>query len=324
MVSFARGFSPLSCRQLVAPRPVVGPARFFTSSLARLRAPQAASSSSQQIIKPAKQTRLSTPPPSSASVPKPAAGAATVGAPSRYAFIKSLASKQTPTVLYEAPSHFWFYFGCWSSGIGILTWTVLSGPTVIEQPEGVPKWVGIVFGASYMLLGAMGFYIISRTPNIVGAIRVLPPVSAVAVAGKPAAAAAAAAAHPRLEFTVKRMVPFLQPKIIITTLDSVRLKSRFSLPEEYVPGLKRQQLTAQEERQRKALHKFDMQHLLTMPFRRLGRALIDLFRGVRGAWTDVGFGAIKIDGKYYKVDVTKGFAHDGFRTLERIVHVGFE
>ncbi|KAG6017395.1 hypothetical protein E4U43_001488 [Claviceps pusilla] len=331
MASFSRGFSLLSSRPLAAPRSV-GPVRFFTSSLARLRTtPPALAPSPSQVIKSAKQTTVSRPP-SSAS-PKPAA-AGTVVSPSRYAFIKSLTSKQTPTILYEAPSHFWFYFGCWSSGIAILGWTALTGPTVIQQPEGIPQWVAVVFGASYMLLGAMGFYIISKTPNIVSTIRVLPPVSAasgksITTAAAPtaittSAAAVAAAAQPQLEVTVKRMVPFLQPKIITTQLDNVSLKSRFSLPDEYVPELKRLELRQQQEQQRKALHRFDMQHLLTMPFRRLGRALVGMFRGVRAAWTDMGFGAIKVDGKFYKVDVTKGFAHDGFRTLEQLVHVGFK
>lgn len=229
--------------------------------------------------------------------------------------MKSLLSKRTPTVLYEAPSHFWFYFGCWSSGIAILSWTALTGPTVIRQPEGTPQWVSIVFGASYMLLCAMGFYLISKTPNIVDTIRILP--SASAVAGK------TVTSNPRLQVTVKSMVPFLQPKTITTNLENVSLKSRFSLPDEYVPELKRLELKLQEEQRREALHKYDMQNLLTMPFRRLGRELVKMFRGVRAAWTDMGFGTIKVDGKQYKVDVTNGFAHDGFRTLERVVQVGF-
>ncbi|KAG5913634.1 hypothetical protein E4U53_004822 [Claviceps sorghi] len=332
MASFARGFSLFSSRQLAVPRSV-GPARFFTSSLARRQTPPAAAAAASlsRANKSAKQTKTtpsSRPPSSSPAAPRSAAAVA--ASPSRYAFIKSLTSRQTPTTLYEAPSHFWFYFGCWTSGIAILGWTALTGPTVIQQPDGTPQWVGIVFGASYMLLGAMGFYIISKTPNIVSTIRVLPPPASAVVAGKPmagaaaAAAAASASAAPQLQVTVKRMVPFLQPKTITTHLDNVSLKSRFSLPDEYVPELRRLERKQQEERQRKALHRFDMQHLLTMPFRRLGRALVDMFRGVRAAWTDMGFGAIKVDGKYYKVDVTKGFAHDGFRTLEGLVQVGFK
>ncbi|KAG5983346.1 hypothetical protein E4U55_000178 [Claviceps digitariae] len=343
MASFARGYSLLSSRQLAAPSSV-GPARFFTSSLACLRTSFAPASPPSQVIKPAKQTiPLRTPSSSSPSrfpsspSPSPAspklAAAGAVVPPSRYAFIKSLTSKQTPTVLYEGPSHFWFYFGCWSTGIAILSWTALTGPTVIQQPEGVAQWVCIVFGTSYILLAAMGFYIISKTPNIVSTIRILPPVSTVmtgpsitttAASTTAAAAAASFAARPQLEVTVKRMIPFLQPKIITTSLGNVSLKSRFSLPGEYVPELKRIELKQQQEQQRKALHKFDMQHLLTLPFRRLGRALVGMFTGVRAAWTDMGFGAIKVNDKYYKVDVTRGFAHDGFRTLEQLVQVGFK
>lgn len=291
--------------------------RFFTSSiLLRASAPKQA----------VKATRAVKPPPTSSTAKATAANAA----PSRYAFIKSLATKQTPTILYESPSHFWFYFGCWSSGLSILAWTLLTGPTVIQQPEGIPKWVEYVYGAAYILLGAMGFYLISKTPNIVNTIRLLPPTTAPAASVSATSKAGAAAAtsmatqQPTMEVTVKRMVPFVQPKTITTTLDKVVLKSRFSLPEEYVPQLKRLEAQRVEEEKRKQLWKFDMEHLLTMPFRRIGRAFIGFFHGVRAAWTDMGYGVIKVDGKAYKVDVTQGFAHDGFKTLERLVDIGFK
>jgi hypothetical protein len=232
-----------------------------------------------------------------------------------------LASKPTPTLLYEAPSHFWFYFGCWSSGLTIITWTVLTGPTAVQQPEGVPVWVGYTLGVSYVLLGAMGFYLLSKTPNIVSSIRVLPPVQA---AGQTTARPGIASAVPQLEVKVKRMFPILNPKVITTPLDNVALKTRFSLPSEYVPELRRMEMQLEEEARKRALWKFDTEHLLTMPFRRIGRAFKNMFHGVRAAWTDVGYGIIKVDGKQYKVDVTRGYAHDGFRTLERIVHIGFK
>ncbi|GAO19960.1 hypothetical protein UVI_02046160 [Ustilaginoidea virens] len=315
--SFLRGFSLLPSLRLAAPPSVVArtsflpSCRFFTTPASRLATAQSSSSSSQ--------ARPPSPPPSAppkphlpARRPPPAAAAAAAAAPSRYAFIKSLASKQSPTVLYEAPSHFWFYFGCWSTGLSILAWTVLTGPTAVDQPDEVPRWVGVVFGTSYVLLGAMGFYLISKTPHIVKTIRVLP------------RASGPAAGQPQLEVTVKRMLPFLRPRVIKTDLENVSLKSRFSLPEEYVPELRRLERELELEKKRKALHELDMSHLLTMPFRRIGRALASMFRGVRSAWTDMGFGAIKVDGKLYKVDVTKGFAHDGFKTLEQIAHVGFK
>ncbi|UNI14128.1 hypothetical protein JDV02_000793 [Purpureocillium takamizusanense] len=332
------------------------PSRLFTSSARVLRSPVAPKSKkpsvSQQPPSPSPSAPSRASPssssPSSSTLPRSpssasSAAAAAAVAPSRYAFIKSLATKQTPTLLYEAPSHFWFYFGCWSSGLSIVAWTALTGPSAVHQPEGVPQWVGVTFGASYVLLGAMGFYLLSKTPNIVSSIRVLPaaasgtPAAAVGrssssgVAGRAAAAAASASASapmpagassPQIEITVKRMVPLLAPKVVTASLDRVSLKSRFSLPDEYVPELRRRHEDEMARRERERLWRFDKEHLLTMPFRRTGRAFGSLFRGVRAAWTDMGFGVITVDGKDYKVDVTQGFAHDGFRTLERIVAVG--
>jgi hypothetical protein len=197
----------------------------------------------------------------------------------------------------------------------LLAWTGLTSPYAVQQPEGVPQWIGLVFGTAYLLLASMGTFMITKTPNIVGQIRILP-----------AQVSKLAAATPgptpiQMELTVKRMVPMLKPKVVVAPLNEVTLASRFSLPEEYVPGLRRIELEQKTEAQRKALHKFDMQHLFTMPFRRMGRAVSAMFNGVKSAWTDMGFGIIIVDGKKYKVDVTKGYAHDGFRTLEKLVEI---
>lgn len=325
-------------RQLLA-----APCRAATSRLCDATRPRLLSSTAFRLhaaaVKPASRTIK----PSAAAAPRatPPQPPARAGgpAPSRFAFIKSLGSKATPTILYESPSHFWFYFGCWSSGITILAWTALTGPTVVHQPEGIPAWVGYVFGAAYVLLGSMAFYLISKTPNVVRSIRLLPALAsspqAVALgaaaavqAARPVtgagAAVATATAMPQLEVTVNRMVPILSPKVIVTNLDNVALKSRFSLPDEYVPELKRleQQRAAEEARAKQ--RKFDMQNLLTMPFRHISRVFSGFFRGVRAAWTDMGFASIKVGDKEFKVDVTKGFAHDGFKTLERLVPVGYK
>ncbi|EKJ76600.1 hypothetical protein NXS19_012337 [Fusarium pseudograminearum] len=302
MASLARGFCLPGLRPLLVPRAesLLLRSRFFSTSL--LRAAEPAIKSTQS-------------PNTSRAAAAAAAAAASKIAPSRYAFMKSLASKPTPTVIYEGPSHFWFYFGCWSSGISLIAWTGLTAPYAVQQPEGVPQWIGLVFGTAYLLLASMGTFMITKTPNIVGQIRILP-----AQVSK-LAAATPGPAPIQMELTIKRMVPMLKPKVVVAPLNEVALASRFSLPEEYVPGLRRIELEQKTEAQRKALHKFDMQHLFTMPFRRMGRALSAMFNGVKSAWTDMGFGIIIVDGKKYKVDVTKGYAHDGFRTLEKLVEI---
>ncbi|EWG44217.1 hypothetical protein FVEG_05354 [Fusarium verticillioides 7600] len=295
MAGLARGFCLPGLRPLLAPRAesVLLRSRFFSTSVLRFAGP---------AMKTAR-----TPTASRAA----AAASAAQMAPSKYAFIKSLASKPTPTVLYEGPSHFWFYFGCWSSGLFLLAWTGSTTHLVVKQPEGVPQWIGIVFGTAYLLLASMGTFMIAKTPNIVGQIRVLPYQASKIAPTTPL----------QLEITVKRMVPFLKPKVIVAPVSNIALKTRFSLPEEYVPQLRRITLEAKAKEQQKALHEFDMQHIFTMPFRRMGRTLAAMFNGVKSAWTDMGFGFIIVDGKNYKVDVTKGFAHDGFRTLEKLVDI---
>lgn len=231
--------------------------------------------------------------------------------PSRYAFIKALATKPTPTLLYEAPSHFWFYFGCWSSAIFMLGWTAVTAAPVLHMPDGTAAWVSYPLIFAYVLFIAMAGYLISRTPNIVGSIRLVP---------RPGPARTGTSyPPPQMEISVKRMVPFMRPKVLRADLEKVALQSRFSLPNEYVPELRRVERRREAEAAERALRRADMDRLLTMPFRRMGRSLAQIFGGMKSALTGSGFGEIKVDGKIYKVDVTRGYAHDRFKTLERVL-----
>jgi hypothetical protein len=318
--------SKLTFVRLSTPSPALSRPRLFTTSF-RVQAappkPRIAKShkAPQQATAPRIQVASKPTPAPAASAPKSNA-VATPAAPSAYAFVKTLASKPTPTVLYESSSQFWFYFGCWTSGLSILAWTGATGPDVVfNQPEGVPEWIGYVYGSSYILLTAMGFYLISKTPNIVSSIRVLPAQLQAAAAASSARQAAPGPPTLQMEVTVQRMLPFLRPKVIIAPLDKVALRSRFSLPDEYVPELKRLGRKREEEELQREIRRRDMERILTMPFRRAARSFTALFQGVRSAWSDMGFALINVDGKDYKVNVIRGFAHDGFRTLERIAPI---
>lgn len=321
-------------RQLFA-----APCRIATPGLVDATRPRLLSTSAARFRAAAKSNPKTIRPNAPRPTPAPNANPHGTPTPTRYAFIKSLGSKTTPTILYESSSHFWFYFGCWSSGISILGWTVLTGPTVVNQPEGVPAFVGYVFMVAYAMLGAMAFYILTKTPNIVRSIRLLPPAAsaaratgpgAVSQAAKPIAAASAPGAAPamtampQLEVTVNRMVPVFPPRVFVVSLDNVALKSRFSLPTEYVPELQRLEQERAADAARAKQRKYDMQHLMTVPFRHAANAVKGFFRGVRSAWTDMGFATIKVNDKEFKVDVTKGFAHEGFKTLERLVSIGYK
>lgn len=309
MAGLPRGLLNLSITTI---RPLLRPRTCKSDILAKLPKQRLLSTSPIRFAKSAKGSR---------DIPTQAQAANKAG--TNYALVKTLASKGTPTILYEAPSHFWFYFGCWSSGLSILAWVGLTGPWTIFRPIGAEvQWTLWVLGTTYILLAAMGFWLISKTPGIVSQIRAIPS-QATRPVPTPAATAAPVATSPtlKMEVTVQRMLPFLQPKVLTVDLDKVNIKSRFSLPEEHVPQLRRQQLKDAELERAKEQKKFDMQHLMTLPFRKIGRGIKGMFEGVKSAWTDSGFGTIRVDGSEYKVNVTKGFAHGGFQTLERLVPV---
>ena len=293
------GLRSFTSSQFFVPKLSIVRSRLFTTSL-RLCATTQAKATPQPAAKPLPRS-----PSTPTSIPR-----------TRYGSIKTLGSKTTPTVLYEGPSHFGYYTGCWTTGLFLMGWIALTAPSVIYQPEGVAQWIGGVYSVVYGLLGAMSFYTLAKTANIVRSIRVLPS----QMASKPGAIPSSSP-EPQLEVTVKRMLPMLKPKVVMADLSNVSLKSRFALPSQYVPQLRRVGMEQAEKARKEALRKFDMEHLLTMPFRRIARVFISIFRGTKAAWTDSGFGTIRVNGKSYKVDVTQGYAHDGFKTLERLVPV---
>ncbi|PHH77067.1 hypothetical protein CDD80_971 [Ophiocordyceps camponoti-rufipedis] len=299
MASFSRGLGlcwrSLLRPQFAPPRPGQGPAsaiRFFTSSLSR---PLASKPVGGAVVAQAMQS------------------------PSRYAFLTKLAAKTTPTVLYQSPSHFWFYFTCWSTGLTLVGWSVVTAPVVLDQPEGVPKWTKQVYIVAYMLLCGIGFWLMAKTHNVVSSIRLLP---STAVSTSGATPMAKAAAKLQLEVTVKRMLPLFPHRVIKTGIDKVSLRTRPSRSLEELSEPRRLEREGLEKKRRDELRKFDMDHLMTMPFRRIGRGFVSMFNGVKSAWTGWGFGTITVDGRKHQLDVLGGFSHDNFRTLERIVNAG--
>ncbi|PFH60000.1 hypothetical protein XA68_11583 [Ophiocordyceps unilateralis] len=225
---------------------------------------------------PASASRFSTSPLGRARSTKPVERdvmAQAMQSSSRYAFLTKLAAKPSPTVLYQAPSHFWFYFTCWSTGLTLIGWSAVTAPTVLDQPEGVPKFTKRVYAVTYIILCAMGFWLIAKTPNVISSIRLLPSTAAPTPGASPIAAVTAKL---QLELTVKRMLPLFSPKVIKTGIDKVSLQTRPSRSLRHIPEAKRLQMERYEAARRAALRKFDMDHLMTMPFRRIGRGFVSL------------------------------------------------
>ncbi|TPX09801.1 uncharacterized protein E0L32_008992 [Thyridium curvatum] len=276
------------------------------------------------------------PPPVLPATPSVAAAGAKLPPPRSFA--EQLARKGSPTTLYEAPSHFWFRFSSFAAGAFCVTYTLINYWSMyIYPPEGLSWWVPHAFGVICTFMGAMGAYFVLGTSRVVRSVRAVP--AAQALASHKALAKKAGAATPPLyiELAVARMVPFMRPKTIVAAPDQVELPFRMAdcrldgargrggaaaaAEEPVLTG--RQQIEAKraEEERRKAERKYEMDHLMTAPFRHAGQAMVTMWDGIRKSLTREGLAKVYVEGRMYKMDLSGGWALDQGRALDRLVNV---
>ncbi len=119
-----------------------------------------------------------------------------------------------------------------------------------------------------------------------------------------------------LEVEVSSAIPLLGPRRLYAGPEEVVLPfptAVFALPAR--PADKRELLTRRRAARdkRAADRQYDMDHLLTSPFRHGGSALAVAWRGIRRAISREGFAPMRVQGKKYKLDVTGGWAMENGR-----------
>ncbi|KAL8370488.1 hypothetical protein RB595_000725 [Gaeumannomyces hyphopodioides] len=286
------------------------------------------------------------------SVP-PAIAAPDVGAGKVKSFADSLARKNAATILYEAPSHTLSRFSSYTAGIFCFLFSGYHYMTgMANPPEDIAWFVPHLYGIVVLAMGSMGTFFISGAGRIVRVISAVP--RAVEVAAKSAipeartpspaqkaAAAATAAARGvspiQLEVTASRYVPFVGPAVMRVDADKVVFPARLQQLREMVeylrqggsPGGKPVSNTTQARLAEMALRraraeaeaKYDKEHLMTSPFRHLGRAVKETFVATRRALTGEGFVKIKVNNVGYKLDVSSAWTLDGGRALDRLITI---
>lgn len=259
-----------------------------------------------------------------------------------------LAAKGVPTVLYEAPSHFWYIGSCVGAGCFLFAFAAGQYNLVAARPpEGVVWWAPPFFGAMIIIFGAMGTAFILRARGIVAMIRAVPAASAAAAgkqAGKQAAGwlrgsrvAAKAIAEgggetgPLLiEVTVKNLVPFRARRPMLYKPEEVRLPYPLAEPmaelaARAAAGGRRVLSAAErlaEEEKKKAYLQYDRDHLLTAPFRHLFKVVKAAFRGLRKGLSGEGVIKIKTKDDTLRLDLDGGWALDHGRALDKLLKVG--
>lgn len=76
-----------------------------------------------------------------------------------------------------------------------------------------------------------------------------------------------------------------------------------------------------EEARRKAARQYELDHIMTAPFRDGARAAGTVMAGIRRGITGEGFAPLIVNGVKYKLDITSAYALDEGRALDRVVRV---
>lgn len=226
-----------------------------------------------------------------------------------YAYIRQLAQRGAPTTLYEAPSHAWMKFGSWSTSLFCFSYGTYTLSFYLNPPPGLAWWVGPSYSVIAIAFALVGTMFLLRANGIVKTIRALPE--------------AGSQVTPRvnMEVTVKSMLPFMRPKVIVAPCTKVALKSRIVAAPEFLTPLEKVEKKKEEARAKEAKRKYEMAHLFSAPFRHAWTGAKSAMRGMRQLFTGNGFGSLKVSGTSYRLDVTNAWMLDEGRALDRLVKV---
>lgn len=238
-------------------------------------------------------------------------------------YAQQLANKPVPTTLYETGPQGVFLCSSYIAGLvsfgaaGINIWF-----NVYNVPEGI-HWVApVAFGIMGVIMAAIGTRFALMPAGAIRSIKVLP-----ARPGKAPVSIAKSATLEnipvRLEVEVRRNFPIPGSTIrrFQVNPDKVVMKApmynRPPATSEYDSVLQKQQ----EEARRKQARQYDMDHLMTAPFRHGFQAFSMLFANFRRGLTGEGFAPVTIDETNYKLDITSAYALEDGRALDRIVRI---
>ncbi|KAJ8122649.1 hypothetical protein ONZ43_g1207 [Nemania bipapillata] len=235
---------------------------------------------------------------------------------SHYTYAQRLAMKSQPTTLYEAASQTGFLISSYGAAFfclgsaGINSWF-----NVYNLPPGISSWVPVGFGVVSFVFAALGTVFALRPSSIIRSVKVLPNPALQKAPGSPKEAVT-------LEITARRIAPIPLPlKRLKVAPDHVVMVNRMN----HRPVvLSREQLAAkriEDEKRRKERRQYELDHIMTAPFRDARRASSTLFDSIRRSLTGEGFAPIFINGVKYKLDIEGGYALENGQILDRIVKI---
>lgn len=297
--------------------------------------------------------------PASAPVPTTTATSSStisaVPAPTGYvsSFAEQLGRRTVSTLLYEAPSHFWFRATTLTAGLLTIAYTVANYYSVfLYPPENLLWWVPHAFAVICGVMIAGGTYFLTGGLGIIRVIHAIPSARIAEIAGKAAASTAARAVKDAgggpmppifLELEIGRVLPILPARKRYILPQNLVVPFRFAtygLSGDVVPvagaagaaaaaagtgapltGYERVKAHEAEQERVAKLREYEMDHLMTAPFRHAGQGAQSAWSQIQRAFSREGFLPVFVNGDRQKLDVMGGWALENGRALDRLVTV---
>lgn len=254
------------------------------------------------------------------------------------------------TLLYKAPSHFWFRATSLTAGLLTIAYTLTNYWSVfISPPEGLLWWVPHAFGVICVVMISGGIYFLMGGFGIIRVINAIPSSRIGELAGKGAASTAArmvkdagGGAPPPvfLEIEIGRVLPILPARKRYVLPTALVIPSRLAAyglsgdnasasaatttgagGSQPLTGYERVQAHEAEQERLEKLRAYERDHLMTAPFRHAGQGAQTGFRQMQRVFSREGFIKVLVNGDRQKLDITGGWALENGRALDRLATI---
>ncbi|KAJ3579917.1 hypothetical protein NPX13_g642 [Xylaria arbuscula] len=264
-----------------------------------------------------KTTKTKKTPPTTGKPPTTESLGARLTRASDLTYAQRLAMKATPTTLYEAASQTGFLISSYGAAFFCMgSAAVNSYFNVYNLPPGISPWVPTGFAVIGFVFATLGTVFALRPSSMIKSIKLLP---------IPSSQLQGTGPIPRtvmLEVAARRISPIPLPlKRFQVRPEQIVLVNRMS-NRPVVPSERERMLKQSEDaKRRKEEREYELDHLMTAPFRDAGRASSTIFSNIRRGLTGEGFAPVFIDGVQYKLDADNGYALDDGLVLDRLVRI---
>lgn len=256
--------------------------------------------------------------PKAAGTPKTSAPPLAKNLQVSLSYAQNLAERSTATTLYEAEPGKIFLFSSYMGGLFCVTAAAFNLYfNVYNVPDGTSPVVVAGMGLVGILMTGFGTRFALMPAGVIRSIKVLP-------ARKVKGPGPAVVAPVRLEIEARRNVPF--PFVPLRRFEAdpndVVMKAAMYNRNKKTRSEHKKILMKQEEEARlKKEREYEMNHLMTAPFRHAGQAVSKVFASLQRGLTGEGFAPIVIGGVKYKLDIRSAYALEEGQALDRIVKI---